>query len=282
MGFEEERKRRLQTRAEGDKEKPQASVPVTPWTGDSDWTLSLVPRAPVDWSAHVVCADRLRGVHYVPDFVSDAEAQELLERLDTMPESTWVKLRRRRLQNHGGTPHSDGMIPERVPSFIQAVMDATVQAGVFEEPPNHVLLNEYQRGQGIMPHQDGPLYQPVVAILSLAGPAMLQFWSSLEATKRNDATASVLCHPNSLLVFREDAYQTHWHGIEETDADVVAEHTGNEVTVGVSVPRGARRVSLTIRRVCRVLHEEPLLTDEARQEARRKQQWWVSTRGEQS
>lgn len=32
---------------------------------------------------------------------------------------------------------------------------------------NHVLVNEYQPGQGIMAHQDGPLYTPAVAILSL-------------------------------------------------------------------------------------------------------------------
>lgn len=31
--------------------------------------------------------------------------------------------------------------------------------------PNHVLVNAYQPGQGIMPHEDGPLYHPAVAIL---------------------------------------------------------------------------------------------------------------------
>ena len=31
-----------------------------------------------------------------------------------------------------------------------------------------------------MPHKDGPLYEPLVAILSLDGPAMLCFWDSLQ------------------------------------------------------------------------------------------------------
>ena len=66
--------------------------------------------------------------------------------------------------------------------------------------------SRYRRGQGIAPHQDGPLYHPVVAILSLAGPAMLQFWPSLRATKDGCPDASVMCLPNSLLVFSEDAY----------------------------------------------------------------------------
>ena len=37
-----------------------------------------------------------------------------------------------------------------------------------------VYAFRYRRGQGIAPHQDGPLYRPMVAILSLAGPGMLQ------------------------------------------------------------------------------------------------------------
>jgi alkylated DNA repair protein alkB family protein 6 len=32
---------------------------------------------------------------------------------------------------------------------------------------NHVLVNEYAPGQGILSHQDGPLYAPAVAILSM-------------------------------------------------------------------------------------------------------------------
>ena len=31
-------------------------------------------------------------------------------------------------------------------------------------------------GQGILPHEDGPLYQPTVLILSLSAPAVLRFW----------------------------------------------------------------------------------------------------------
>lgn len=41
--------------------------------------------------------------------------------------------------------------------------------------PNHVLLNAYKPGQGIMPHQDGPLYHPGVCILSLGSPTVMHF-----------------------------------------------------------------------------------------------------------
>lgn len=49
--------------------------------------------------------------------------------------------------------------------------------GVFpsDQPPNHILLNEYRDGQGIGPHKDGPLYHPMVAVLSLGSPADIHF-----------------------------------------------------------------------------------------------------------
>lgn len=42
--------------------------------------------------------------------------------------------------------------------------------------PNHVLVNEYLPGQGIMPHEDGAAYRPVVATVSLGSAAVVEFW----------------------------------------------------------------------------------------------------------
>jgi alkylated DNA repair protein alkB family protein 6 len=42
--------------------------------------------------------------------------------------------------------------------------------------PNHVLVNEYHRGAGITPHNDGDLYAPHVAIVTLSGSALMEFW----------------------------------------------------------------------------------------------------------
>ena len=66
-----------------------------------------------------------------------------------------------------------------MPRFIHQIFGLLIETGIFPEagPPNHVLINSYNRGQGIAPHQDGPLYEPLVAILSLDGPALLQFWA---------------------------------------------------------------------------------------------------------
>ena len=34
---------------------------------------------------------------------------------------------------------------------------------------NHVLVNEYKPGDGIMPHTDGPAYVPIVATITTGG-----------------------------------------------------------------------------------------------------------------
>ena len=133
----------------------------------------------------------------------------------------------RRLQNLGGLVHKKGLIPAPLPSWLTPLMGRLAgDTGAFGEGgqlPNHVLINAYQPGEGIMPHevqpacccnscspawkkrllhsshrhthnlaalprpapQDGPLYHPVVVILSLQHPAVVRF-----ARKRSDSEGS--------------------------------------------------------------------------------------------
>lgn len=46
--------------------------------------------------------------------------------------------------------------------------------------PNHVLVNEYRPGEGIMPHEDGPAYYPMVATVSLGAPIVLDIFEKGE------------------------------------------------------------------------------------------------------
>lgn len=133
---------------------------------------------------------------------------------------------------------------------------------------------------------------------------MLQFWPprrdqdgaaiapDLNATSTTrDPTTSILCQPNSLLIFRNDAYDTHWHGIESAQEDVLAAHTANiavlsgdlaGAAVGTRVPRAQRRVSLTVRRVLKVKDgEDRIFTADAMAEQKRKDKWWLASRGEE-
>ena len=52
--------------------------------------------------------------------------------------------------------------------------------------PNHVLINEYEPGQGIMPHEDGAAYHPVVATVSLGGPIVLDIYAKTNEGHRED------------------------------------------------------------------------------------------------
>lgn len=49
---------------------------------------------------------------------------------------------------------------------------------------NHVLINEYRPGEGIMAHQDGPLYTSAVAILSLVGTPRSALPTEVSANER--------------------------------------------------------------------------------------------------
>jgi len=159
-------------------------------------------------------------VWHCRDFVSRDEEAQIMRCVDTAPSAMWVTLRGRQLQQHGGTPMPppEGMVPEQLPEWVQGVCDALVAAGIFpaDAPPNHVLVNSYQPGQGIDAHKDGPLYAPRVAILSLGSVASFDFVS--DDTERS-ALASLLLPPRGLLVFEHDAYEKHLHTVPAAMSD---------------------------------------------------------------
>ena len=46
--------------------------------------------------------------------------------------------------------------------------------------PNHVLVNEYLPGQGIMPHTDGPAFFPMVSTVSLGSHTFLDLYEPID------------------------------------------------------------------------------------------------------
>jgi alkylated DNA repair protein alkB family protein 6 len=159
-----------------------------------------------------------------------------------------------------------------VPSWLTRITDRICQwTGLFPSAINHVLINEYHPNQGIMvcidsslqfapslyilsivlflqrtisafqPHQDGPAYYPVVAIISLASPVVIDFTphkklkeqehtdpqniqtdelpgpSKMESNgsgshecgnpnESDPASSSLMLMPCSLLIFKDQAY----------------------------------------------------------------------------
>ena len=49
---------------------------------------------------------------------------------------------------------------------------------------NHILINDYPPGIGIMPHSDGPAYLPKVIVISLASYAIIRFQQNYTSTEQ--------------------------------------------------------------------------------------------------
>jgi len=120
--------------------------------------------------------------------------------------------------------------------------------------PNHILLNEYTAYDGIFAHQDGPVYHPRVAIVSLQSTACLDFWKKPPHGGQTCAPAYRAClRPRSLIIFEGDFYTKMWHSIETCQSWKIGEETMNRKLLGLElgdvIPRQGTRVSLTIRHV---------------------------------
>jgi hypothetical protein len=142
-----------------------------------------------------------------------------------------------------------------------------------------ILVNKYVPGGGISRHNDGPLFEPLVGIISMSGSATLHFWrdqNTMDTDCLGDAptSCSVLVMPRSLLVFSRDAYTCYTHSVEPDLHDSLTPSLANyrllpPELAGKQLPRRLR-VSLTVRRVDKILDEGSVLeTDEARAERRR-------------
>ncbi|XP_057568534.1 alpha-ketoglutarate-dependent dioxygenase alkB homolog 6 isoform X2 [Hippopotamus amphibius kiboko] len=180
------------------------------------------------------------------------------------------------LPSPGGLPHPRGMVPERLPLWLQRYVDKVSDLSLFGGlPANHVLVNQYLPGEGIMPHEDGPLYYPTVSTISLGSHTMLDLYEPRQP-EDDDRTeqprppprpaTSLLLEPRSLLVLRGTAYTRLLHGIAAARVDALdAASLPPNAAACPSAQPGARlvrgtRVSLTIRRVPRVLRAGLLLS----------------------
>ncbi|XP_042523996.1 alpha-ketoglutarate-dependent dioxygenase alkB homolog 6 isoform X1 [Dipodomys spectabilis] len=216
-------------------------------------------------------------IYYVPDFISKEEEEYLLRQVFNAPKPKWTQLSGRKLQNWGGLPHPRGMVPEKLPPWLQRYVDKVSDLGLFGGlPANHVLVNQYLPGEGIMPHEDGPLYYPTVSTISLGSHTVLDFYEPRQPEDDNPIeqprppprpATSLLLERRSLLVLRGPAYARLLHGITPARADLLGPDPAALPPNAAACPSarpGARlergtRVSLTIRRVPRVLRASLLL-----------------------
>ncbi|XP_055732442.1 alpha-ketoglutarate-dependent dioxygenase alkB homolog 6 isoform X2 [Salvelinus fontinalis] len=210
-------------------------------------------------------------VYYIPDFITEDEESQLSQQVYKAPKTKWTQLSNRRLQNWGGLPRPKGMLGEKLPDWLLKYCERISALGAFAgKTANHVLVNEYKPGEGIMPHEDGPLYHPTVTTISLGSHTLLDFYRPISAeeldevpqTEESRYLLSLLVRPRSLLILQDDMYQRLLHGIQGTHHDSLTERVANLLAAGVlpgaTLTRGTR-VSLTVRHVPIVMRANLLL-----------------------
>ena len=244
---------------------------------------TLLPQHMLSGEIHQIqSAANIDSVFYAEQFLPPKVLEETMAWLQTIPDylqtgaecrannnglneeemslqhnGKWTRLKhaRRKVALFDGTLSSYDL-----PPILQRMANTLVSIGAFpsSNPPNHVLINEYQPGEGIMPHTDGPAYESCTATISLGGSDVIfklrprknyAAHENCDHTLNNQQKLDIILHGNgSIIVFRDNAYLEHTHEISEgvlketTEKDVC----GNDLAGGTIVKRGYR-ISLTFR-----------------------------------
>lgn len=186
----------------------------------------------------------------------------MISQIVKTPQPRWTQLTGRRLLNIGGVPHQKGMLSEEIPTYLQNYLDKVNELKIFEDKlANHILLNEYKPGQGILPHLDGPLFYPTISTLSVGSHTVLEFSQSTDKDEMENLTAPVpvfklLLEPRSLLILKNSLYSSYMHSISEILVDNLDDKLLKNLSkchYDVNVPNNLKtrtmRYSLTIRHV---------------------------------
>ncbi|KAL5046219.1 hypothetical protein BDW71DRAFT_67859 [Aspergillus fruticulosus] len=179
---------------------------------------------------------RLPGeAFYIPDFVGEGEEETLLAKITSAPLPTWKHLAHRRLQIYpSALTTTNTLLSSPLPRWLTTappIIERFKALHLFDDSPhkgpNHVLVNEYTPGQGIMPHEDGAAYYPLVATLSLGGVVVLDLYEKNNHSSCNGDDEGngggrtrqpkyrILQERRSLLVTRGGIYRNYLHGIAE-------------------------------------------------------------------
>ncbi|KAM4060225.1 calpain [Hirsutella rhossiliensis] len=149
-------------------------------------------------------AARVQGLplaaYYIPDFITRDEQDWILGKIAAAPRPNWKQLTHRRLQTWPSGLVQDKLLHAPLPPWLEdpvvtrllslPVSEGNLQHIFAQSPharPNHVLVNEYPPGVGIMPHKTAPRIGQSCALL---------------------------------LITTESLYTDHFHGISDIDEDV--------------------------------------------------------------
>ena len=176
------------------------------------------------------------GLTYLENYISEDEADRLVQEIDT---ARWRTDLKRRVQHYGyrydyksrQARREDYLGP--LPELFQQLAERLTTEGHFQAVPDQVIVNEYQPGQGISAHIDcQPCFGATIASLSLLSACVMRF-DSQSLSQQMDLGLQ----PASLLVLKDEARHLWTHAIPSRKSDIIA---------GQKHYR-SRRISLTFR-----------------------------------
>lgn len=125
-----------------------------------------------------------------------------------------------------------------LPDWLARIAARLVSEGIFQTPPEQVIVNEYEPGQGIAAHIDcEPCFGDVIASLSSGSACIMEFTDT-----RSGEVIEHYLEPRSRLILSGESRFNWKHGIPARKSDIIN---------GITRPRG-RRLSLTFRNVIRM------------------------------
>jgi hypothetical protein len=175
--------------------------------------LQLIP-SKIEWLEY-------SDVRLKQQVITIEEENVLLDLLALDKTLQFVDLRGRKTAAVGGSVDpgsfdSDGALEKGWLREITDFIYGHVRTDMSGHPLNHVLINFYPPGGGIMPHEDGPRYFPVVNILSVGSGCVMNFES-----KKDGRRIKVFVPPRSLLQFKAEVFTDFRHGIEFSTVDAM-------------------------------------------------------------
>ncbi|KAJ2969745.1 hypothetical protein NUW58_g9907 [Xylaria curta] len=172
---------------------------------------------------------------YISEFITEDEEKLILNKIASAPKPRWKQLTRRRLQTWPSDLINNKLVDAPLPGWLEEpivtrlrslrLQDVDSQhSHIFSDSPhkrpNHVLINEYPPGIGIMPHKDGAAYHPIVCTVSLGSSICLNIHEMKDdGTLNNNPIWRILQEPRSLLITTADLYTDYLHGIDDIIED---------------------------------------------------------------
>jgi alkylated DNA repair dioxygenase AlkB len=162
----------------------------------------------------------LTGLLYEPGFLSEAEEEDLLGNIKTLPlkEAQYKQYTaKRRTASYGFEYDFDHSkmhpAPPMPPPFLPLKEKVAAHVGIAPDRFVHMLVTQYEPGTELGWHRDVPEFEVVVGV-SLAGRCRMRFRKY--PAKKNSKILTLDLEPRSLYVLRDEIRWGWQHSVSPT------------------------------------------------------------------